>query len=122
MTASAELTELTKRHKVHQIRSGTSHRFIDISIVESCVRFFVRQYKFAKHSWREAFLQQPKGQIKWENKQFDIVAQVPSDLTEITSLVDRAYVAKYGITYYLMRLTFNTKKHLASTLELVPTN
>ena len=45
-----EITREVNQRKVHQVRCG-DHRFIDITIVETEGRFFVRQYKFGKRSW-----------------------------------------------------------------------
>ena len=84
-----QIIEAINRTKVQQIRAGSTHRFVDISIVEVNGRLFVRQYKFAKHSWYK--------------------------------LVNRAFHRKLPIIYTLMRWTFDTKKHEASTLELIPT-
>ncbi len=39
-----ELARLVDTKRVHQIRCG-DHRFIDITIVQTEGRFFVRQYK-----------------------------------------------------------------------------
>lgn len=47
-----EIAKLINSKWVHQIRAGTKHRFIDITIVETEGRFFVRQYKFGQKSWR----------------------------------------------------------------------
>ncbi|WP_269203529.1 hypothetical protein [Pseudoalteromonas luteoviolacea] len=37
-----DISNLVDAHRVHQIRSGRAHRFVDISIVETQGRFFVR--------------------------------------------------------------------------------
>lgn len=115
-----EISNLINAHRVHQIRSGNTHRFVDISIVESQGRFFVRQYKFAKNSWRQAFLTQPHGEIKCGHTVIAIKAVQPSDLMQINKSVTAAFWQKYHIMYALMKLGFNTKKHEASTLELIP--
>lgn len=115
-----DLVKLVNSFRVHQIRAGDTHRFVDISIVEVNGRFFVRQYKFAKNSWYDAFLKNPHGAIKCGDTVCLITAKVPDDLGQINSLVTRAYWKKYSLMYGLMKLSFNTKKHEASTLELVP--
>lgn len=119
MTLS-ELSKLIKSSKVHQIRSGRTHRFVDITIVEVDGRFFVRQYKFAKRSWYDAFIQNPAGEIKCGETIIPIEGQVPKDMAQINRLVTKAYWKKTHIMYGLMRLGFDTKKHEASTLELIP--
>ena len=114
-----ELEKLVKRQKVHQIRCG-DHRFIDITIVATEGRFFVRQYKFGKKSWYDAFLEHPKGQMKIGDIIIDIDGVKPSDLEAVNRKVNKAYKKLLGLIYPAMRLTYDTKKHEASTLELIP--
>ncbi|WP_281615325.1 hypothetical protein [Flammeovirga sp. SubArs3] len=104
---------------VHQIRCG-EHRFVDITIVEAEGRFFVRQYKFGKRSWRDAFLDHPDGAMKVGDTEVLIKGVVPENLEEVNKLVNKAYFKKMNIMYWLMRLTYSRKKHEASTLELIP--
>lgn len=115
-----EITKLINSSDVHQIRSGDKHRFVDITIVEAEGRFFVRQYKFGKRSWYHAFLEEPNGAIKYGNTIIPIEGRVPEDLEDINPLVTQAYIDKLGMIYKTMRLGFSTKKHEASTLELIP--
>lgn len=114
-----QLEKLVKGQKVHQIRCG-DHRFIDITIVSTEGRFFVRQYKFGKRSWYHAFLDNPDGQMKIGNNVVDIQGVVPEDLNEINSKVNKAYRKLLGMIYPAMRLTYDTDKHEQSTLELIP--
>ena len=115
-----ELEEYIRSHRVHQIRAGEKHRFVDISIVVADGRFFVRQYKFGKRSWYHAFLSDPSGAIKCGENIVPVEGRVPEDLEEINPLVTRAFWKKYHLIYGLMKLGFDTKKHEASTLELIP--
>jgi len=98
---------------VHQIRCG-DHRFIDITIVETEGRFFVRQYKFGKRSWYHAFLENAEGAMKLGDDIVLVEGFVPVDLDEINTKVNKAYFKKMNILYPLMRLTYNQKnmKHL----------
>lgn len=114
-----QLEKLVQSKKVHQIRCG-DHRFIDITIVATEGRFFVRQYKFGKRSWYDAFLEHPEGQMKVGNTIVDIDGVVPSDLDEVNPKVNKAYRKLLGLMYPAMRLTYDTNKHEASTLELIP--
>lgn len=120
MSTINALAKLINAQRVHQIRSGTKHRFIDISIVETGGRFFVRQYKFGERSWYHAFLKTPHGEIKCGDKIFAIEGRVPEDLDTINTSVTRAFWKKYHILYWVMRMGFDTSMHEASTLELVP--
>lgn len=114
-----EISKLVKKSWVHQIRCG-DHRFIDITIVDAGGRFFVRQYKFGQRSWYHAFLENSEGAIKLGDTIIPIDGVVPADLETINPEVNRAYFRKMNILYWLMRLTYNRKKHEASTLELIP--
>ncbi len=115
-----ELIKLVQSKKVHQIRAGRAHRFIDITVVATEGRFFVRQYKFGTKSWYDAFLANPDGQMKIGDTIVDIDGVQPVDLDEVNPKVNKAYRKLLGLTYPAMRLTFNTKRHEASTLELIP--
>lgn len=114
-----EIAKKVNASKVHQIRCG-DHRFIDITIVEAEGRFFVRQYKFGKRSWYDAFLEHPEGAMKLGDMIVPIDGVVPADLDEVNRKVNKAYFRKLNIIYPLMRLTYSRKKHEASTLELIP--
>ena len=116
----SKISKLVNAHRVHQIRSGTTHRFVDISIVEAQGRFFVRQYKFGKDSWYSAFLNEPNGEMKCGETIITIKGEVPKDLDVINKSVTRAFWKKYHLIYGLMKLGFNTQKHEESTLELIP--
>jgi hypothetical protein len=117
-----ELEKLVQSKKVHQIRAGRTHRFIDITIVATEGRFFVRQYKFGTKSWYHAFLENPDGQIKIGNTIIDIDGIKPTNLDEVNPKVNKAFRKLLGLVYPAMRLTFDTEKHEASTLELIPKN
>lgn len=120
MTSKIQLIDIVKKLKLHQIRSGTTHRFVDISIVETQGRFFVRQYKFGAGSWRDAFLGEPNGEMRCGDLVVPIKGIVPDDLNEINPAVTRAFWKKYHLIYALMQLGFNRKRHQSSTIELVP--
>lgn len=116
----SDISNAVKARSVHQIRSGKTHRFVDISIIEAQGRFFVRQYKFGKNSWYSAFLNEPNGEMKCGDTIIPIKGVVPEDLDGINRAVTHAFWKKYHVIYGLMKLGFNTKKHEASTLELIP--
>ncbi|MCT4614936.1 MAG: DUF2255 family protein [Marinifilaceae bacterium] len=115
-----EIKEAINSSWVHQIRAGKKHRFVDISIIETEGRLFVRQYKFKKNSWYYAFLKEPNGAIKIKDQIIPVKAQVPEDLDCLNKKINKAYLKKMKIVYWLMRLTYNRKMHEASTLELIP--
>lgn len=115
-----ELSKKVRSRWVHQIRAGDKHRFVDISIVEAKGRFFVRQYKFGKRSWYDAFLQDSAGAMKCGDTVVEIDGVQPADLEEINPEVTKAFWKKLHIVYAFMRIGFDFKKHEASTLELIP--
>lgn len=117
-----EISKLVNPKYVHQIRAGDNHRFIDITIIETEGRFFVRQYKFGTKSWRDSFLKDSKGEMKIDEKIFKIDGVVPKDLDEVNPKINGAYHKKLPLVYFLMRLTYSRKKHEASTIELIPQN
>ena len=120
-----DLVKSVNAKRVHQIRCG-EHRFIDITIVQTEGRFFVRQYKFGGRSWYHAFLDnpskdgEPNGAMKVGDFETPVIGKVPDDLDEINPKVNKAYFKLLWILYPLMRLTYDRKKHEASTLELIP--
>ncbi len=118
--ANKELSNLIARHNVLQIRSGDTHRFIDITLVEVDGRFFTRPYQFAKRGWYEAFQKEPNGAIKYKDIIIPIEAKVPTDLDKIIPAVTEAYTDKLGSTYQNMRAGFDGDKHDAMTIELIP--
>ena len=119
MITIQEIVKEVNKRWVHQIRCG-DHRFIDITIVETEGRFFVRQYKFGKRSWYHAFLENTEGAMKLGEHIVPIEGVVPADLEDINPKVNKAYFRLLNIIYPLMRLTYSRKKHEASTLELIP--
>ncbi|WCE28473.1 hypothetical protein [Vibrio sp. SCSIO 43137] len=128
MTNQSKLNQLIQAvdaSKVHQIRCG-DHRFIDITIVQTEGRFFVRQYKFGKRSWYDAFInnpsgnEQPNGAIRVGDLEVLVNGKVPDDLQAVIPKVNQAYRKLLGLIYPLMRLTFDRQKHEATTLELIP--
>ena len=119
MKSRNDIANLVNAYRVHQIRSGTTHRFIDISIIETQGRFFVRQYKFGKNSWYSAFISEPNGEMKCGDTIIPIKGVKPHDLDQVNRLVTKAFWKKYHFIYGLMKLGFNTKKHEGSTLELI---
>ena len=119
-TTIDELVKMVRSRRVHQIRAGETHRFIDISIVETEGRFFVRQYQFGSRSWYHAFLSDPAGAMKLGDIVVPVDGVVPDDLDTINPKVTRAFWRKYHVIYAVMRLGFDTRRHEASTLELIP--
>ena len=119
-TTIDELVKMVRSRRVHQIRAGETHRFVDISIVETGGRFFVRQYQFGTRSWYDAFLDDPKGAMKLGDIVVPVDGVVPDDLDTINAKVTSAFWRKYHVIYAAMRLGFDTRRHESSTLELIP--
>ncbi|KAB0285574.1 hypothetical protein F2P58_24025 [Vibrio fortis] len=84
----SQLIQAVDGQKVHQIKCG-DHRFIDITIVQTEGRFFIRQYKFSKRSWYEAFTRnvaiegKSNGVMKVGALEVPINGKIPDDLDAI---------------------------------------
>ena len=112
----AKVLQLVNSHQYHGLRAGDKHRFIDISIVESEGRLFVRQYSFSKRSWYHAFQEDPNGAIKCGDTVIKVKGVIPHDLDAINPKVNQAYLDKYGSAASMML----GPRYMASTLELIP--
>ena len=56
------------------------------------------------------------------NTIIDIDGVVPANIDEVNPKVNKAFRKLLGLVYPAMRLTYDTKKHEASTLELITKN
>ena len=115
-----DLVKEIRKRKIHQIRAGKEHSFIDITIITIGDRLFARPYKFGEKGWYDAFLRNSSGEIKIGDMIIPIDGIIPEDLESIIPQVNWATHKFLPIIYFLMRLTFNTKKHEERTLELIP--
>ena len=114
--------ELAKRimsSPVHQVRSGFTHRFIDITMVAVGERIFIRPYMFGINGWYDAFLKSPEGEMKIGENVILIEGRVPSDLEEINPLITQAYHDLLPGVYEEMRKSYDVEKHAAMTMELI---
>lgn len=104
----------------HEIRAGTTHRFITLLFVTVNERVFCRRYTYREPSWYSAFAQDPAGQVKLDKTIVDIIGRVPADLDDINPQVNQAYEAKLkqlGASYMLAGAV--EPRAQASTFELV---
>ena len=114
-----ELAKRVMASPVHQVRSGFTHRFIDITMVAVEERIFIRPYMFGRNGWYDAFLQTPEGEMKIGNDVIRIEGRIPTDLEEINPKVTNAYHKLLPGTYEQMRKSYDTDKHESMTLELI---
>jgi len=101
------------------IRSG-DHRFIPIWVVVVQGRVIVRSWNDKPHGWYRAFLKEPRGDARIEEREVPVRA-VPVSSAQLNDATDDAFAAKYTTKANLKYVEgFRLAKRKASTLELVP--
>ncbi len=107
--------------KILGIKAGSApHRIIGIWAVVVEDRVFVRSWSLKPRSWYRTFLEDPRGIIEVEGKQFHVRA-VQTRSERLKDAVSRAYREKYdtpGSVKYARDL--GRPKSRATTTELVP--
>ena len=107
--------------KMIHIRAGTRpHRFIGIWAVVVEGRVFVRSWSLKPRSWYRTFLEEPRGAIQVNGREFPVRA-VRTRSERLKAAVDQAYLEKYntpGSIKYAQDL--GGDKSRATTTELVP--
>jgi hypothetical protein len=105
--------------KYMYIRAG-DHRFIPIWVVVAERRVVVRSWNDKPSGWYRAFLSQPCGHVKINDREVSIRA-VPVRSKKLNDAADDAYAAKYttkGNAKYVKGLAMPERK--ANSLELIP--
>jgi hypothetical protein len=105
--------------KYMRIRAGT-HRFILIWVVVVEGRVIVRSWNDKAAGWYRAFLAQPYGDVRIEDRELPVRA-VPLRSKSLNDAADDAYAAKYttkGDARFVSG--FRTPARKATTLELIP--
>jgi hypothetical protein len=109
------------KSKILGIRAGTApHRVIGIWSVVVEGRVFVRSWSIKPRSWYRTFLEEPRGIISIDGREYDVRA-VRTRSERLKDAVDRAYAAKYntpGSVQYVKDLC--GRKSRDTTTELVP--
>lgn len=107
--------------KILGIRAGTKpHRIIGIWAVVVEGRVFVRSYSLKERSWYRTFLEDPRGVIEVNGKQFK-VRPVFTRSERLKKLVDKAYAEKFptpGSRVFVEG--FKKKERRDTTTELMP--
>ena len=107
--------------KILGIRAGREpHRVIGIWAVVVEGRVFVRSWSVKPRSWYRTFLEDPRGIISIEGREFEVRA-VRTRSERLKDAVSRAYLEKYhtpGSIKYARDL--GRAKSRATTTELVP--
>ena len=118
---SKSVAEAIHRAKILGIRAGAKpHRIIGIWAVVVEGRVFVRSYSLKERSWYRTFLEDPRGIIEVNGKQFK-VRPVFTRSERLKKLVDNAYAEKFptpGSRVFVEG--FRAKKRRDTTTELVP--
>ena len=107
--------------KILGIKAGSApHRIIGIWVVVVEERVFVRSWSLKPRSWYRTFLEEPRGIMEVQGKQFRVRA-VSTRSERLKDAVSRAYREKYdtpGSVKYALDL--GRPKSRATTTELVP--
>lgn len=101
------------------IRSG-NHRYVPIWVVVLDGRVVVRSWNDKPEGWYRAFLRQPAGHVRLEDREVKIRA-VPVRSKAIIEGMQDAYARKYttkGNARYVSG--FGTERRKMATLELLP--
>ena len=118
---SKSVVEAIRTSKILGIRTGSKpHRIIGIWAVVVEGRVFVRSYSLKERSWYRTFLEEPRGVIEVNGKQFK-VRPVFTRSERLKKLVDKAYAEKFptpGSRVFVEG--FKEKKRRDTTTELVP--
>jgi hypothetical protein len=118
---ASEVVDRIRDGKILGIRAGTKpHRFIGIWAVVVERRVFVRSWSLKPRSWYRTFLEEPRGTINVDGREFPVRA-VQTRSERLKKAVDRAYLNKYntpGSIKYAQDL--GRAKSRATTTELVP--
>jgi hypothetical protein len=118
---SKSVAEAIRVGRILGIRAGTKpHRIIGIWAVVVEGRVFVRSYSLKERSWYRTFLEDPRGFIEVDGKQFK-VRPVFTRSERLKKLVDKAYAEKFptpGSRVFVEG--FKEKKRRDTTTELVP--
>jgi len=100
------------------IKAGLQREtFLDIWMVVVNDRIFARSWGFAKKSWYNTFLEDSIGQIRCGKAILSVNACIPSDIDELTSHINNAYLTKYSTKQYAKPIT--EKEHVEKTMEFI---
>lgn len=101
------------------IRAG-EHRFIPIWVVVVEERVIVRSWNDKASGWYRAFLSQPLGHVRLEDREVPVRA-VTLRSQRINDAADEAYALKYTTKANQKYVEgFKTPRRKATTLELLP--
>jgi len=101
------------------IRSG-DHRFIHIWVVVVSSRVIVRSWNDKPTGWYRAFLSNPLGHVKLDDREIPVRAARLQG-TRINDATDEAFAAKYTTKANAKYVKgFKSLKRKATTLELLP--
>ena len=105
--------------KYMPIRAG-DHRFIHIWVVVVQSRVVVRSWNDKPSGWYRAFLAQPLGQVRIDDRELPVRA-VRVRSARLNDATDDAFAAKYTTKANAKYVKgFRVPKRKATTLELVP--
>ncbi|PIF45742.1 uncharacterized protein DUF2255 [Chryseobacterium sp. 52] len=117
----AAALDYINNHTIIEIKAGEERTtFLEIWMVTVNDRIFARSWGLAERSWYNTFLENSKGQIRCGEKIFNIQALVPTDINDLTSDINTAYLTKYNTGSNLKYSKAIIKeKHIEKTMEFV---
>ena len=106
--------------KYFRIRAGDDHRFINIWVVTTDGRVFVRPWNDKADGWYREFLSSKRGAVEVKGKTVEVRAARRS-AERLLNAIDAAYAAKYTTKPNQKYVKgFATRRRRATTLELLP--
>ena len=96
MSFSKDFYDFLNENTLVEIKGGTQRdRFLQIWMVEVDGRVFARSWNKSEQSWFTAFQKEGVGQIKFGESVIDVTGKKLSSGSELTDLINAAYLSKY---------------------------
>lgn len=108
-------------HNITEIKAGEERTtFLEIWMVTVNDRIFARSWGLAERSWYNTFLKDPSGQIRCGEEIFNIKAVIPTDIKDLNSYINTAYLTKYntGKNVRYSKVIIE-EKHAERTMEFI---
>ena len=116
----ARVLSIVNDRKILWLRSGLEHRFTGVWAVVLGDRVFVRSWNDKPTGWYRAFLEEPRGAIRLDDRIIRVRARKTTS-ERIVKAVEQAYADKYrtpGSRKYVRG--FKLPRRRRTTTELVP--
>ena len=120
---SKALLRCLNETQITSVRAGKDRtKFTGIWMVEVAGRIFGRSYYGADRSWYTTLLSGEDGDIKCGKEVVAVRGIKPSDLTEVTEAINKAYEKKYLVKPSNKKCVdgLNEPERIARTIEFTP--